>query len=194
MRNPNLAPLFAKGNPGGPGRKPNAGHGAIEWFNSYCYMTEDKLRGIVSDVTLPMIQRRAAREVMDMMERPDVADFLPVIKGEKTLAELRLEGIRTESVKRLRISDNGKIDLEFHERDITSFQGIIDHTHGKPTQRIETTGSFEISTPVNEGVRDQIRRMRDGNKLASAVVNELPAPVAPEEEPAEKEPEDAPEA
>jgi len=59
----NLRPnVYEKGNPGGPGRPPNAGRTINEHRNDFAGMTEGEIQAIGDDKSLPIARRTAARE------------------------------------------------------------------------------------------------------------------------------------
>lgn len=86
-----------------------------------------------------------------MMEHPDVADFEPVLDGQKSLRELRTEGVDTAVVRKVktkkRYIPNGddppveevEREIELYDRSGQEFDRVLDRTDGKPheSQEIE---------------------------------------------------------
>lgn len=91
-------------------------------------------------------ERIAAVQLMQMVERADMADYEPAINGEKTLKEIREDGINTALIKRVRqrrittTDEKGNQvveitrDLELHDRAGEAFTRLLDQTDGKPGQ------------------------------------------------------------
>jgi hypothetical protein len=158
-------PPGVSGNP--KGRPPNAGSTMREWVNQLvaAQSTEADLRKLARDPHAPVAKRNAAINLLFTIELPDPADFQEVLSGEKTLADLRDEGVATHMVKKIKCkrlttttakghqSEQEDYELELHNRAGDAFDRIVGHTDGTPTQRVEFVGdalpaAIMILTPL----------------------------------------------
>lgn len=135
---------FKAGNPGGPGRPPNAGATIIEWWNILVAAdpTEEELQQLAK-YARPLAKRMAALEILQTLERADLADFAEYLSGEKTLPELRKAGLPTSLIRKAS-NHPGKYGdargLELHDRRGTALDRILDRTLGRPKQAVEVKG------------------------------------------------------
>ena len=84
---------FKPGESGNPTGKRSAGHTIQEWINTLGQqdLPEDELRRVARDKRLGWTKRLAAERILRSMETGDLSDFVPLMKGEKDLAELARE-------------------------------------------------------------------------------------------------------
>lgn len=68
------------------------------------------------------------------MEAGDLADFSPLLSGEKTLEDLRAASLNTEVVKKLKYTKDGP-EIELRDRAGADVDRISDRTDGKPKLR-----------------------------------------------------------
>jgi hypothetical protein len=138
---------FKPGQSGNPaGRPPNAGATLREHINDLAHadLTEDELRRVARDKRLPWTRRAAAERILRTIESGDIADYEPILKGQKSPAELRSEGVNTEMIKKIKPTEHG-IEIELHDRAGEDFDRIIGHTDGKPTQRVEMDAKHAVA-------------------------------------------------
>ncbi len=133
----NLIP-FKPGESGNPLGRRTAGAYVREQVNSLANkdLSESQLRTIANDKSLGWTMRAAAQRILATLERGDMADFEPVLKGKVSLKRLRRRGINTELVKRMAVNDKG-ITIELHDRSRDDFITVIEQTDGKPAGRLE---------------------------------------------------------
>jgi tRNA U55 pseudouridine synthase TruB len=137
------------GQSGNPKGRTTAGATIREWVNSIALddLTESHVRAIARNREAPWTMRAAALRILRTLEQPDMADFAAVLKGEKTLDELRKAGINTEMVKSASIGTQG-IRIELHDRSGEDFDRVVEKTDGKDTQRQEFVGAMPVSVQI----------------------------------------------
>jgi hypothetical protein len=84
------------------------------------------------------------------MEDPDLADFQPIVSREKTLKQMRDEGVNTSVVKRLKPTEFGR-KIELHDRSGDDCDRISDRTDGRPTQRVEVKDGRSAGPSCRDG-------------------------------------------
>lgn len=119
---------FQPGWKGGPGR-PSAGFTIREAINQFIFngTSEQELRSIARGCTEKPSERIAAARILRAMETGDLADFMPVINGDKKLDELRKLGVNTEVVKKLKYTKDGP-EIELFDRAGEAMDALIGHT------------------------------------------------------------------
>src|SRR5690349_11333806 len=90
----NLKP-FAPGQSGNPAGRKTAGATMREHINALAEqdLTEEDLRRMARDKAQPWARRAAAERVLKTLEAGDIADFAPFLRGEKSLEQLRADGV-----------------------------------------------------------------------------------------------------
>jgi hypothetical protein len=143
---PPVETRWKPGQSGNPAGRKTAGAYLREELNSLVLSnpTAEEVRRIARDPKEAMNRRAAAERYLRLVESGDLADFEPWLNGEKTLEQLRAEGLNTEIVKKSKITDKGSRELELHDRAGTDFDRITDQTAGKATQPIEVTEKLLI--------------------------------------------------
>lgn len=154
---------FTKDNKAGGGRKPNAGNTIKECINSLSAkgLTRSELATIARSNVRPSTEVIAAGRLLEAMERPDLADFTELVSGEKTLRQVRDDGIDTAVLKKVKEtsryvpSGDGEYDrevtreVEAHDRSRAASVALLEQTDGKPSQTIDITGPPAIFLTVN---------------------------------------------
>src|SRR5688500_18467351 len=135
------------GQSGNPKGRPSAGLTLRQWIDHLAAQdcTEAQLRKVARDTRAPWPKRAAAERILRTLEYGDLADLEPLLRGEKSLEELREAGINTEVVKKCKVksrvtAEGDEIierEIELHDRAGEDFDRICDRTSGKPTQAIE---------------------------------------------------------
>jgi len=143
----NLKP-FKPGQSGNPAGRKTAGATIREHMNAMAEadLTETQLRTIARGKNEPWPRRAAAERILRTLEAGDLADFQTVIAGEKTLAELRDEGVNTELVKKVKPVEHG-VEIELFDRAGGDVDRIMDRTEGKPKQTREIKHDVVLRTP-----------------------------------------------
>lgn len=171
-----VAPQWQPGQSGNPAGRKTAGASIREWYNSMHGWSEDDLKRCMNDKKEGYSKRKVAEAILNM-GAVDVADYEDLIEGRKTLAQLKAEGVRTNTIKRVKRktkTDGGgsEYEIEFRDSVDTVTEAIIGHTDGKAIQRVETTGNLNVNnTPADDVLRAEMDKIR----------RELMAPVAPVE-------------
>lgn len=137
---------FKPGVSGNPEGRKTAGATIKEHINSMAEaeLTEDAIRKIARGKDEPFPRRMAAERILRAMEVGDLADFLPLIKGEKNIDEMRQGGSNTEVVKKLKWGKHG-IEIELFDRSGEDFDRVMDRTAGKPNQAVEVSGGVGVT-------------------------------------------------
>jgi hypothetical protein len=154
-RNGRLPPVehrFQPGRSGNPNGRPPAGATLREWLNvlaQACH-TEDEIRQVARDKRNPWPKRAAAERILRALEVGDLADFQPFLNGEASIKDLRAAGIRTEVVKRAKITAKGDREIELHDRAGADFDRVIHETAGDPPKMLalESDGDIERSSSL----------------------------------------------
>ena len=91
------------------------------------------------------------------LESGDLADLQPVLRGEKTLEQLRAEGVNTEVIKKFKVRSrvikvgDGQTEqqiereLELHDLSGSDFDRIVNTTDGFPTKKLQLSGDTDPS-------------------------------------------------
>jgi hypothetical protein len=150
----NLIPPAKPGEVRNPKGRTTAGASIREYMNAMAEaeLTETELRTIARSKVQPWTRRAAAERILRTLETGDVADFLPVVEGKKTLKELRDEGINTEVVKKIKPSEHG-VEIELHDRAGADVDRIMDRTDGRPKQTVDVNNTTTIT---HTDARDQV--------------------------------------
>lgn len=119
--------------------RPNIGLSIREWMNHMQGWTEKQIRDQARSLKSPVFKRAAAKTLLEMIENPDIADYQEFLDGKKSLAELRESGIRTDLVRKSKISDKGHREIELRERSGEAIDRVLDQTAGKPMQPVDHT-------------------------------------------------------
>lgn len=147
---------FVKGESGNPSGRKSLGASVVEWVNSLSHRGYDerKLRRIAKNRYANCNMRLAAKRLLRMMEDPDMADFEDLLDGQKSLKELRGDGIDTRVVKKCKTKtrhiqqgDGDPIveverEIELHDRSGEEFDRILDRTDGKANQTIQVDSNL----------------------------------------------------
>lgn len=133
------------GNPAG--RPPNAGASLREWVNTFAAkgLSRKQIEAIARDDSVPWPKQAAAIRVLRTTEVIDLADFAPLVTGEKTIDQMRDEGVDTSVVKKIKPTQFG-IEIELHDRSGEDFDRVSDRTEGKPTQRVDVKHDGSLRT------------------------------------------------
>lgn len=148
------------GNP--DGRPPAAGATIKEWANLLVHqgVAEPELRRIARDPKEHPARRMAADQILGCFERGDMADYVPVLEGTKTLADVREDGMDTGLVKKMtvktrRIPGVPGVPEEIIERSIEladrrgeCFDRISDRTDGKPRQSVTVENNAPVAVQI----------------------------------------------
>lgn len=150
----NLRPPWQPGESGNPKGRPATGAVLAELIDTLTDLrpTEAELRAIANNQNEEAPRRVAARRYLLMLEHGDLADFGDVLSGEKTLEQLRAEGVSTDIVKKCktktRTMEDGTVEvereIELHDRSGEEFDRVSDRTAGKPSQT-RTNINVEVS-------------------------------------------------
>lgn len=159
---------FKPGQSGNPGGRKTAGASIKERINQFVEadLSEYQLREIASDKTRGINERTAANRLITLLERGDIADAEEFLNGEKSLRDLRKEGVHTDTIKKAKVvkktfkteaGENVEVEtreIEFHDRSGQEFDRISDRTEGRPVQAVDLshTGiptSVQIVTPLS---------------------------------------------
>jgi hypothetical protein len=131
-------------------------------------LTEQDLRRIARDQSLPWTRRAAANRILRTLEAPDLADFAGLLRGENSLEDLRAMGVNTEAVKRFKQRTRKQMvghgeeaeveevidrEIELYDRSGEDFDRVTNHTDGTPKgtvdQTIHVPAGIEITTPLS---------------------------------------------
>ena len=80
-------------------------------------------------------------ELLRPIETPDLGDYEPHMTGEKTLGQLRKDGVDTGVLKKVTPNEHG-VGVELHDRSGESLDRVCDRTYGKPIRRQQHAGSL----------------------------------------------------
>ena len=99
----------------------------------------------------------AANRILAAMERPDLADFEPLLDGQMSLRELRADGKDTALIKKCKAkrriipgrdgaesTEETEREIELHDRAPAAWRDIIDDTDGKPSQTINVAAQVQV--------------------------------------------------
>lgn len=168
---PSKKDQFPPGTTGNPKGRPTAGATMIEWANvlgdSARPTLEPELRRIEADPNQPPLKRAAALWILSLIDRPNLADYEPLLKGAVGLEQLRKGGVDTRHIKRLKQKSRREVvgeekdgtpieedvierEIELHDRIGEAFDRIADRTHGRPRQQVDlTSGDDSLKTPAD---------------------------------------------
>jgi hypothetical protein len=161
------------GQSGNPRGRASAGATLREWINVLAAQscTEAQLRRIARNGKLPWPKRAAAERILRTLEAGDLADMDPFLRGDQTLDQLREGGVNTDVVKRcrtkVRVTVGGEKvverEIELHDRGGEAFDRIVNHTDGRPTERIVQHFDGTLRTPAQGAAEaaDLLARIRD---------------------------------
>jgi hypothetical protein len=152
---------FQPGESGNPKGRKTLGAYVTEWLNAFSFRKVNRrtlLRIARSRKADPNMIIAAGR-MLAMMDRPDLADFEPLVDGQLSLRELRAQGVDTSQLKRWEpkktkttIRKQGEADveeetseakIELFDRAPQAFDAVLDRTDGQPGQSLRITGSVE---------------------------------------------------
>jgi hypothetical protein len=166
--------------PTSPGRPPNAGRSIKEYVNDFAAMelTEQELRMISKDTSMPWPKRSAAMRVLHSLESADISDFEPWLDGTP-MKDIRANGIDTAMIKKVRVkispTQNGDCverEIELHDRGPGALRDILDYTDGKPKQ------SMDIDVQLPAAVVFEVNRIKGDTRppMIDGEAQELPSP------------------
>ena len=104
--------------------------------------------------------RAAALDWLQATERADLADFDGAFSGDKSLSDLRAEGVNTSLVKKIKIKKSTKTglggdvteevsgEIELHNRRTEALERILDRSIGKPTTVADIHVQTDVSVPT----------------------------------------------
>lgn len=150
---------FRPGQSGNPKGRPPAGLSLREKCNDFVSqgLTAKQLRVIARDESAPIADRGAANRLLRLAESPDLSDFEPFFKGDKSLSELRDAGINTEVVKKrksktrqVQVGDGVfeteiEREIELYDRGRDEFKLVADQTAGQTDAPINVQGDLNIT-------------------------------------------------
>lgn len=125
-------------------------------------ITELELRKIAKDKTYEKNMRAAAHYYLLLMERPDIADFEVVLDGQKSLVELRNDGVDTAIVKKMKQKTRSipnpaggettevEREIELHDRSLDAFNVVLARTDGRPHETKEVEVNVSVSQLTDE--------------------------------------------
>ncbi len=130
------------GQSGNPEGRATAGATIREHLNAFAEqgLSEAQLRKIARGKAEPWPRRAAAERILRTLEAGDLSDFTAVLEGEKTIDQLRDEGVNTVVVKKcnskVRHLKDGSGDaiteiereIELHDRAGHDFDRVMDRT------------------------------------------------------------------
>lgn len=192
--NPDKSGLVApwkKGESGNAKGRPSAGGAIREYYNLMHEWPEDRLIAVMNDKSEGFSKRKAAEAILNM-GAVDVEAYESLLDGSKTLADLKREGVRTNTIRRVkrktRTEGEAKTfeyEVEFADKTDAVTEAIIGHTDGKAIQRVETTGNLNLNqTPADDVLRSEMAKIRAELMGTAAPAQEPPEPT---EEPAPSE-------
>lgn len=168
---PSRKDQFPPGTTGNPKGRPTAGATMIEWANVLTDPArpalEPELRRIEADPNQPPTKRAAALWVLSLIDRPNLTDYEPLLKGAVGLDELRKSGVDTRHIKKLKQKSRREVvgtnpddspieedvierEIELHDRIGEAFDRIADRTHGRPRQQVDLTSVDDsLKTPAD---------------------------------------------
>ncbi len=160
-RNGGLMNRFQRGESGNPLGRKTLGAYVSEWLNAFSFRKVNRrtlLRIVRSRKADPNMIIAAGR-MLAMMDRPDLADFEPLVDGQLSLRELRRQGVDTSQLKRWEpkktkttTRKQGEADIEeetteakieLFDRAPQAFDAVLDRTDGQPGQSLRISGSIE---------------------------------------------------
>lgn len=151
---PPKAHRWKPGQSGNPKGRPNAGASVREYFNEMGELTVEDIQRIHNDPKSPANKVTAAQTWLDALTTGDMADFEDVFRLDKSLEQLRAEGIDTSCIKQFvrRVSPDGIVTHTISLKDAAdkAIDRILDRTNGRPPQAVQ------VDTPNPVGVRVHI--------------------------------------
>lgn len=138
--------------PGQSGRTYTLGAEMLNLMHSWRKKTPADMHRILASPESTLAMRGAAIRLLQLAERPDMAQFEAYIDGQKNLDQLAKSGVDTGQIKRLRRSKEAR-EIELHDRSGEEFDRAVDRTHGKPMQAIRVDGGAEmVKRIIIEGI------------------------------------------
>lgn len=145
-----------KGNPGGPGRPPNAGRSIKEKMNDYVSqgLTREQLAKIRDSRLAKVADVAAAVRLLRMMEDPDIAEYANLIDGSADLMTLRERGIDTRSIRKFKqrsrqvaVGDGNfetviDREIELYDRSLADAKLVIEQTDGAPVGTVNVNAEI----------------------------------------------------
>lgn len=115
-------------------------------------LTEDEIRAIAKSKKTISAKRIAAVRILRNFEMPDLADFDPLLLGEKTPGEMRADGVNTEVLKKVKsrtrtttTPDGGHTveverEIELRDTGMKEAEFLIHETDGAVEERMVIRG------------------------------------------------------
>ncbi len=131
---------WQRGQSGNPNGRKTLGAYVVEWCNALANrgVNEKELRRLAKNRSCNGTLRIAAQRMLRLMEDPDMADFEPLLDGQKCMKELRHDGVDTRVIKKVKSKtrsipqgDNPPIieterEIELHDRSGDEFDRVLD--------------------------------------------------------------------
>ncbi len=141
---------FVKGDVGNPKGRKTLGATVIEWCNALAERgaNEKELKRIARNRNCNGTLRIAAQRMLRLMEDPDMADYEPLLDGQKCMKELRHEGVDTRVIKKVKSKTRAipqgdqppiietEREIELHDRSGAEFDRVLDRTDGKSMPKL----------------------------------------------------------
>ena len=196
----NLRPAV-KGEARNPAGRKTLGAFLSECLNQLAMDTdirEIELRKIAKNKLAEKNMRAAAQYYLMLLERPDIADYESVLDGQKSLAELRADGIDTALVKKMKQKtrsipnpEGGETteverEIELHDRSLDAFNVVLNRTDGRPHETQEVDINVSVSQLTDAELIERAERLFGGASGSQFV--DVPAIAAGQPEPVPQQP------
>ncbi len=153
---------FVKGDIGNPKGRRTLGASVTEWVNSLAERgtNEKQLKRIARNRSCNGTLRIAAQRMLRLMEDPDMADYEPLLDGQKCMKELRHDGVDTRVIKKVKSKtreipqgDKPPIieterEIELHDRSGSELDRLLDRTDGKPLPKLPGSDRTPLSVTI----------------------------------------------
>lgn len=168
---------WPKGVSGNPQGRKSGGAYVKEWANSFYEQKLDEyaLRKIAKDPKEEPARKTAAVQILHSFEYSDIADFEAALDGQKSLKELRGDGVNTAVVKKTKTKrreipngDNAPIieverEIELHDRSGAAFDRIMDRTEGGVAKgEVQVTVNMPVSVRITSPLSRERERLDAG--------------------------------